>query len=114
MSDDPRIPVLPSPAAQSGAGIAWLVQQGAPVPAAPHELFQSGRHVPGCACCAGRADVAQALSRLHMRAMRGDMPPLAAVYARCADAAGAAAIIAALTSDRFCAARFRWAGGGVS
>lgn len=116
---DARVPVRFAPADQAGpeqAGpdAAWLVQDdtaapaGVPVakfalPAAMHG------HPAACACCVPRGPVADALSRLFLARARGDVGFFRSVIACPRDAAGAAAIRAALASDPVLRARFRLA-----
>ena len=106
LPEDPRIPVRFG-APPGAPGVACVLALGGDAPAVPHAFFGPARHAVGCACCGGRAPVAEALSRLFLRAARGELPTLSAVYAPGLDAAGRAALAEILVRDRVCAARFR-------
>ena len=63
-------------------------------------------HPFGCACCVPRGPVAEALGRLFLARVRGEVRWFRAV-AVLASPAGEAAVRAALAEDRIAAARFR-------
>lgn len=64
-------------------------------------------HPLGCACCAPRGPVAEALGRLFLARARGELPWFRSVVAVTHSAAGAAAVRAALAGDVVTVARFR-------
>lgn len=64
-------------------------------------------HPRGCACCAPRGPVAEALGRLFLGRARGEFPWFRSVVAVTHSAAGADAVRAALAGDVVTAARFR-------
>ena len=64
-------------------------------------------HPLGCACCAPRGPVAEALGRLFLGRARGELPWFRSVVAVTHSAAGADAVRAALAGDVVTAARFR-------
>ena len=109
---DMRIPVRFFPPATAGADSAWLIEGDAPAPGSgPVARFRlpTARigHPVGCACCAPRGPVAEALSRLFLARARGEVAFFRDVLALPHDAAGAAAIRAALAQDSLLAGRFR-------
>lgn len=99
---------------------AWLIQgdgpaphgtpTGAPTgtPAARFHLppIETG-HPPGCRCCLPRGPVAEALSRLFLARVRGEVAFFKSVTALPLDQAGAETIRAALATDPMLVARFR-------
>jgi hypothetical protein len=64
-------------------------------------------HPVGCACCAPRGPVAEALGRLFLARARGEVPWFRSVVAVTRGAAGAEAVRAALAGDVVTLARFR-------
>ncbi len=64
-------------------------------------------HPLGCACCAPRGPVAEALGRLFLARARGELPWFRSVVAVTRTEAGAEAVRAALVGDVVTAARFR-------
>jgi hypothetical protein len=70
-------------------------------------LPQATAHPIGCACCLPRGPVAEALSRLFLQRVRGDVPHFAEVIAVPSSAEGEAAIRTALHNDAVVCARFR-------
>lgn len=97
-----RIPVpIPAPNDPS-----WVAQNGAVSPPGAPSL--AGSHSAGCACCAPRSAVAQALSRLFLARARGEV----GFFRRVVAAAGgetAAAIREALAEDPLVSGCFRLA-----
>ncbi|MBV9786329.1 MAG: hypothetical protein JO264_21215 [Acidisphaera sp.] len=94
-------------------GCAWLIEGQADAPG-PGPVARFGgstaeRHAFGCACCAGRDDVAQALGGLFIARASGAVPWFGRVLAL-TGAAGEAAIRRALRQDRLVSARFRLEG----
>ena len=59
---DARIPVVFAPASVSGPGDAVLTEANLP------------GHAAGCACCAPRGALSQALHRLFLARARGEVP----------------------------------------
>lgn len=93
----------------SGTGAAYLVEDGQDAPAGAYAVRFSagdGRHKPGCACCAGRSNAAEALGRIF-RARATAAAPFFTELIVLASEAGQAAIHAALTEDLMARARFR-------
>lgn len=104
---DGRIPVTFHPAAVGAppAGAALIVAAGAPVPRG-HRLIERlavSRHVAGCACCAARASLAEALNRLYVGRARGTVPWFDRVLVALAEDDEAVASLA----DPLVASRFR-------
>jgi hypothetical protein len=64
-------------------------------------------HPVGCACCAPRGPVAEALGRLFLARARGESPWFRSVVAVTRSAAGVDAVRAALSADVVTSARFR-------
>ena len=97
---DARIPLRFAGAEQAGPVAAWLIQGDAPAPPrAPVVHFALPDRLPGhpvgCACCTPRGPVAEALSRLFLARVRGEVAFFRQVIAVPADAAGRDAILAA-------------------
>jgi hypothetical protein len=110
---DGRIPVYLDAAAipRQAGPIAWLVEDEAATDAAIHERYTLARlHPVGCACCAPRGAVAQALGRLFLRRARGEVAMFGAVGVQARGPAGLAAVAEAVTADVLARARFRLAG----
>jgi len=105
---DARIPVLPAPAVD-GERAAWLLEAGhdAPADAVAVERFASALpvHPAGCACCAPRGPIAEALRRLFLARAKG---PFFTVVRVAASAAGEAAVRDVLDSDPLVSGWFRW------
>jgi hypothetical protein len=104
---DARIPVIVAAAASAGPGDALLIEGPAPAPAGvPVARFVVSGHLAGCACCAPRGAVAEALHRLFLARARD----AGAFFTRVivvAGAAGEAAVRQALAEDAFLAGRYR-------
>ena len=113
---DARVPVRFVPPDRAGPDAAWLVRDGA----AGHTATPAGvlvarfslsaalqGHPAVCACCVPRGPVADALSRLFLARARGEVAFFRSVVACPDDAAGAAAIRAALATDPVLRGRFR-------
>lgn len=93
----------------SGTGTAYLVEDGQAVPAGAYVMrFNVGaaRHMPGCACCAGRSPAAQALGQIFQARATAAAPFFTELIVL-ASAAGQAAIRAALAEDVIARARFK-------
>jgi hypothetical protein len=109
---DARIPVVFAPAGAAGGGDALLIEgDGAAPDGLPVARFSTALpgHAVGCACCAPRGPVADALHRLFLARARGT----AAFFARVVVAAGPegeAAVRRALVDDAFLSGRYRAAG----
>ncbi len=110
VSEDFRIPVWLGAPPCGAKGIACVLPAGADPVDCPYEMASPHRHVGFCVCCCGRAPVAEALSRLYLRAARGELPPLTAIYAPGWDKVGRGEVARVLVADGFCAARFRLGG----
>jgi hypothetical protein len=105
--------------AEARLGDALLIEgdSGVVPPGLPAERFRlaapvfgkAGPHRIGCACCTPRGPVADALARLFLARVRGEVGLFGAVLAVPAGAAGAAAIRAVLDTDQVAASRFRLA-----
>ena len=106
---DARLPVRFGTADQAGPETALLIEGDAPAPAGAavaRFVLASGGHPAGCACCAPRGPAAEALARLFLGRARGG-GLFRDVVALVRGPAGEAAVRAAVTEDRFAAARFR-------
>lgn len=114
---DARVPVRfaapDQPGDQAGPEDALLIEGDAPAPPghamARFVLPEKPAHPIGCACCLPRGPVAEALTKLFLARVRGEVAFFRAVVALPASAAGAAAIRAALADDPLVSARFRLA-----
>ena len=107
---DARLPVIFTTPDPTGPETALLIQDNAPAPAGhPVARFTlpATAHPTGCACCLPRGPVAEALSYLFLARARGEISFFRQVLALPANAAGTAAIHAALTQDPVVSARFR-------
>lgn len=91
---DARIPVLFAPVAESGPGDLLLTEA---------DLSGAPGHSAGCGCCAPRGALAQALHRLFLARVRGEV----AFFRRVVVTAPAAGLREALTGDTFLAGRYR-------
>lgn len=104
---DPRIPIRLVPAeAVSGPlppDLAVLVPEGIAVEGGTIERVRPSqrRHAPGCACCAPRAAVAEALNRLFVRRARGEVAWFGAVLAALPRETVEAGVADVLVSARF-------------
>jgi hypothetical protein len=106
---DSRIPVVFATLADAVTDDALLLAPSVIAPAG----IATGRvgggvlgHPSACTCCASRSGAAQVMAALYLARARGDV----AFFSRLVvalDAAGAAAVHAALVEDRFVAARYR-------
>jgi hypothetical protein len=117
IASDTLIPVVfdsrPSSAAgdavlmeASGAGSRLRMETGS---TAIFSVARPGGHPAACACCAPRGAVAEALGRLFLARVRGEIPFFRRVVAVAVTEAGAAAVREALASDPLTAARYRLA-----
>jgi hypothetical protein len=107
---DARIPVAPGDGQPPGPTTALLIEGGAPAPGPqPVARFTlpEGGHPAGCACCAPRGPVAEALGRLFLARARGECPWFNEVVALANSEAGRQAIRQALQDDPLVSARFR-------
>jgi hypothetical protein len=106
---DMRIPVVFG--AEPEAGDAVLIEGEPPAPAATYpirfKLPDRPDHPAGCACCAPRGPVAEALARAFRDRATGAAPFFTRVVAITPSHDAAAAIDAALTSDAMTAGRYR-------
>lgn len=106
---DARIPVAFAPAASAGRGDALLIEgEGAAPDGMPVVRLAAAPpgHAAGCACCAPRGPVAEALRGLFLARARD----ASAFFTRLVVSAGAegeAAIRQALAADAFLAGRYR-------
>jgi len=109
---DTRIPVhLLMPGQSPAPGMALLAEAPTAASATAMAIFTlQGVHAPGCACCSPRGPVAEALDRLFLGRVRGELPWFTAIAALPHSAAGAEAIRQTLTLDKACSARFRLLG----
>ena len=106
---DPRVPVVFAPAASAGPDDALLLEgEGVGPEGAPVARFSAARpgHLAGCACCAPRGAVAQALHSLFLARARGACGFFTRVVV-VAGPAGEAAVRQALAEDVFLAGRYR-------
>jgi hypothetical protein len=93
-----------------GPPAAVLLEAGA---AAPSGAVAEARfdatlpHAVACACCQGRGPVAEALDRLFLARVRGQVPWFQRVLALAEIPPGQALVAAALVADAVTAARFR-------
>jgi hypothetical protein len=114
MPSDDRIPVRFDAADGARGDEALLVEGDLAVPAG-HAVRRFTLapgvfgHPVGCACCAPRGAVAEALSRLFLARARGEVAFFRSVVAVAATSAGEAAVRAALAEDQVSAGRFRLA-----
>lgn len=116
---DARIPVQTLPdmaalAAALAAGPPAAVLVAAPSPDIPAGAvavtgFEAAGppHLPGCACCAGRAPAATALDRLFQARIRGGCGWFERVLVLAGTEADRHAVATALAGDAVTAARFR-------
>ena len=96
--DDGRIPVVFGSATQAGGGDAVVHADG----------VMPGMHVFGCACCRPRADFLDALGRLFMQQVRGEVS-FRRVFVVARDPER---VLGAMIADRFVSARFKLPGDG--
>lgn len=111
---DARIPVRFVAQGQAHEACAWLAQDGAGVPASvPVVRFSLPPspvgHPAACSCCIPRGPVEEALGRLFLARVRGEVPFFRTVIAVASNDLGVAAIKAALRTDPVSQARFRLA-----
>ncbi len=97
---------------EAGPDSALLIEgDGALPPGRPAASFTvpvvAQNHPAGCACCAPRMPVAQALSRLFLARARGETAFFRDVVAITVTAAGHAAVLMALTDDPLVSAWFK-------
>ncbi len=108
---DARVKLRIGTADAAGPGDALLVEGAARVPEgitfARFVLSEEGPHPTGCACCLARGPIAQALDRLFLQRVRGEVKFFSEIVAIPAGAAGEAAIRAVVRNDPVVAARFR-------
>lgn len=116
MTTDPRIPLtlLHSPAETAawiaGGAAAALLTDGAAPPSgavATARFDPRPLHRLGCACCAGRPDVAIALDRLFQDRARGRVAWFDRVGVLAGTPVGAAQVASVLEADAVTLARFR-------
>ncbi len=94
----------------AGPPAALLLEAGTTAPpgaAAAARFDASLPHAVACACCQGRGPVAEALDRLFLARVRGQVPWFQRVLALVETPAGRALVEAALGGDAVTAARFR-------
>jgi hypothetical protein len=108
---DARIPVhLLTPGETPATGMALLAEAPSAASAPAMAFFTlSGAHVPACACCGVRGPVAEALDRLFLGRVRGELPWFTAISALPQSAEAAEAIRRTLRDDPASNARFRLA-----
>jgi hypothetical protein len=111
---DDRVPVRFAAADAAGPDEALLVEAAAAVPPGrPVARFVPlpgvFGHPTGCTCCTPRGPVAEALGRLFLARVRGEVAFFHSVVAVTTTAAGEAAVKAALARDQVSAGRFRLA-----
>ena len=106
---DARIPVhLLMPGETPAPGMALLAEAPTETSAPAMALFSlTGAHVPACACCGARGPVAEALDRLFLGRVRGELPWFTAIAALPLSADSAEAIRRTLREDQASSARFR-------
>ncbi len=98
-----------------GPPAAVLLEAGGDAPpgaVAEARFDPSLPHAVACACCQGRCPVAEALDRLFLARVRGQVPWFQRVLALAENAQGQVLIEAALNGDAVTVARFRRAGQG--
>ncbi len=112
---DARVKLRIGTADMAGADDALLIEgDGAAPDGNVHGRFvvpAAAAHTAGCACCLPRGPVAEALTRLFLQRVRGDVKFFSGVVAVPRSVAGEAAIRAALQEDPMVMARFRLTGG---
>ena len=112
---DARVRLRIGTADTAGPDDALLIEGDAAVPDgrvhARFALPEAASHSIGCACCLPRGPVAEALSRLFLLRVRGDVKFFPEVVAVPRSVVGEAAIRAALQEDPMVMARFRLADG---
>jgi hypothetical protein len=117
IENDALIPVVFGPRSRAGNGDAVLVEASgaaAPLQCDPgstmtFSVARQGGHPAACACCTPRGAVAEALGRLFLARVRGEIPFFRRVVAITSTEAGAAAVRAAGANDPLTAARYRLA-----
>jgi hypothetical protein len=109
--DDGRIGVRFGAASDAGPDDALLIEGDAAAdrPLAVRFILplRIATHPRGCACCAPRGPVAEALGRLFLARARGEVQWFRGVVAVTRSEVGADAIRAALAGDVVTTARFR-------
>jgi hypothetical protein len=109
---DARIPISLVVTESDCPNTALLVEgEGQPACGAAVAYFQLAEpsHTIGCACCAPRSAVGQALATLFQARAKGDVPFFRRLEARLSTSDGFAALTEALTSDPVAASYFRLA-----
>ena len=108
---DARIPVhLLTPGETPAPGMALLAEAPAEVSAPAMAVFTlKGAHAPACTCCGARGPVAEALDRLFLGRVRGELPWFTAIAALPRSTYSAEAIRRTLREDQASSARFRLA-----
>lgn len=108
---DARVKLRIGAADMAGPDDALLIEGEASGAAElPHVRFTlpaGSDHAEGCGCCLPRGPVAEALTRLFLWRVRGEVSYFSGVVAVPASAKGEAAIRAALQTDPLITARFR-------
>jgi hypothetical protein len=114
---DARIQVRFGSVEEAGPDSALLIEGIGPLPvgraAAGFTVpVAAVGHPAGCACCAPRTPVSQALSQLFLARARGETEFFRDVVAITVTQAGHAAVLAALADDPLVSAWFKSAGSG--
>ena len=108
---DARVKLRIGTADAAGPRDALLIEGEADAPEratqARFTLPQGTAHPSGCGCCLPRGPVAEALSRLFLQRVRGEVAYFSEIVAVPGSPDGEAAIRAALQTDPVIAARFR-------
>lgn len=108
---DARIPVRLGRVQDAGPGLALLLPVGTAAPegavVARIPAASPRAHPAGCACCASRGRLAEALGRLFLARARGEVAFFREVIAVLPDAQDQAELGAALAADPLLAARYR-------
>lgn len=106
---DARVPVVFGELAEA-AGEDVLLFEGDKIPGDLIGVsFRPGPGVlaMGCACCTPRGPLAQALGEMFMARVKGEIPFFRRVVAVAETEEGRATMLAALTEDPLCSARYR-------
>lgn len=110
---DSRIPVRFGALDDVAVDAALLLEGDMAGPAGPPTARFEARarfgHPVGCTCCIPRGPVAEALSRLYLARVRGEVVVFGEVLVVTASSAGRAAVEDALAGDMLTRVRFRMA-----